>query len=133
MDWSHHYNAIAQEQQRGTSNIPDRMPTFDNCKEMIDHGDAIVSSLQRMREMIQQQELHVLDQRMREQGGKGGDYEDEMAMYADDMSKHGFAEGKKQRRGVRPQHSPNNNRVSDIFIESRTTGTMSQLQQSRDT
>jgi hypothetical protein len=108
MDWSHHYNAIAQEQQRGLNVIPDRMPTLDNCKEMIEHGDAIMVSLTRMKEMIQQQELQMLDQRMREQGGKGGEYDDEMAMYGDDMNKHGFgsAEGKKQRRGVRPHHFP---------------------------
>lgn len=87
--------------------IPDRMPTLENCKEMIEHGDAIMVSLTRMKEMIQQQELHMIDQRMREQGGKGGEYDEDMAMYGDDLSKHGFGlEGKKQRRGVRPHHLP---------------------------
>lgn len=105
MDWSHHYNAIAQEQQRGLNMIPDRMPTLENCKEMIDHGEAIMVSLARMKEMIQQQELHMMDQRMRDQGGKGGEYDEEMNVYGDDMNKHGFsAESKKQRRGVRLQH-----------------------------
>ena len=107
MDWSQHYNAIAQEQQRGLNMIPDRMPTLDNCKEMIEHGETIMVSLTRMKDMIQQQELHIMDQRMREQGGKGGEYDEEMAIYGDDMNKHGFgSEGKKQRRGVRQHFHP---------------------------
>jgi hypothetical protein len=101
MEWSHHYNAIAQEQQRGLNVIPDRMPTLDNCKEMIEYGEAMMQSLTRMKDMITQQEFHTMDQRMREQGGKG-DYEDDMTMYGEGMDKHAFAssEGKKQRRGV---------------------------------
>ena len=101
MDWSHHYNAIAQEQQRGLNTIPDRMPTLDNCKEMLQHGDMIMFSLAKMKEMITQQEIHIMDQRMREQGSKGGEYDEDMAMYGDNIDKHGFgSEGKKQRRGV---------------------------------
>lgn len=101
MDWSHHYNAIAQEQQRGLNVIPDRMPTLGNCKEMVEHGEMIMTSLARMKDMIAQQEIHMMDQRMREQGGKGGEYDDVMTMYGDNMDKHGFggSEGKKQRRG----------------------------------
>lgn len=111
MDWSHHYNAIAQEQQRGLNVIPDRMPTLDNCKEMIEHGEAIMVSLTRMKDMIMtQQEIHMMDQRMREQGGKGGEYDDDMTMYGDNMDKLGFgnSECKKQRRGVRSHQFPHN-------------------------
>jgi hypothetical protein len=113
MDWSHHYYAIAQEQQRGVNMIPDRMPTLNNCKEMIEHGEMIMLSLDRMKGMITQQEIQIMDQRMREQGGKGGDYDDDMTIYGDNMDKHGFgtSEGKKQRRGVRPYHFPYNAKI----------------------
>ena len=96
--------------------IPDRMPTLDNCKEMIEHGETIILSLTRMKEMIMQQEIHMIDQRIREQGGKGGDYDEDMTMYGDDMNKHGFgnSEGKKQRRGVRSHHFPHTTQVSDM-------------------
>ncbi|KAG0652699.1 Biofilm regulator 1 [Hyphodiscus hymeniophilus] len=116
MEWSHHYNAIAQEQQRGLNVIPDRMPTLDNCKEMVEHGDMIMFSIARMKEMIAQQEIHMMDQRMREQGGKGVEYDDDMTMYGDNMDKHGFggSEGKKQRRGVRMKHSLHGIQDSDI-------------------
>ena len=67
--------------------IPDRMPTLDNCKEMIEHGEAIMVSLTRMKDMITQQEIHMMDQRMREQGGKGGEYDEDMAMYGDDINR----------------------------------------------
>jgi len=105
MDWSQHYNAIAQEQQRGFNMIPDRMPSLDSCKEMMAHGEMLMNSLERLREMITQQEVHLRDQRIRDQGGKGGDYDEEMTMYGDGMDKHGFggSAGKKQRRGVRPK------------------------------
>lgn len=116
MEWSHHYNAIAQEQQRGHNMIPDRMPTLDNCKEMIEHGEMIMFSLTRMKDMINQQEIHMMDQRMREQGGKGGEYDDDMNMYGNDMDKHGFgnSEGKKQRRGVGPSHFHHNTQGSNM-------------------
>ena len=125
MDWSHHYNAIAQEQQRGLNMIPDRMPTWENCKEMIEHGDAIMVSLARMKDMINtQQEMHMMDQRMREQGGKGGgEYDDDMTMYGENMDKHGFgnSESKKQRRGVRPHQFPCNN-TSDMHQRAAPPG-----------
>jgi hypothetical protein len=116
MDWSHHYNAIAQEQQRGLNVIPDRMPTLESCKEMIEHGEMIMFSLTRMKDMIQQQEIHLMDQRMRDQGVKGGDYDDEMAPYGENLDKHGFgtSEGKKQRRGVCPDHFPSHSTRSDM-------------------
>ena len=108
MEWSHHYNAIAQEQQRGLNVIPDRMPTLDNCKEMIEYGEAIMVALARMKDMILQQEhAAMVDQRLREQGGKEGEYDEDMTMYGDDLNKQGFgtSDGKK-RRGVRATPFP---------------------------
>jgi hypothetical protein len=99
MEWSSHYYAIAQEQQRGLNMIPDRMPTLDNCKEMIEKGEMLMNSLRLLMETTSQQEMHMTDQRMREQEGKGGEYDDDMNGYGDDMDRH---ESKKQRRGVGP-------------------------------
>ncbi|RFU31322.1 hypothetical protein B7463_g5006, partial [Scytalidium lignicola] len=105
-EWSRHYNAIAQEQQRSHSTIPDRMPTLESCNEMLDLQEKIGQALERMRDMIYQQEhAAIADQRMREQGGKGpADYDPEMNVYGDDMKIHSFpgSDGKKRRGRAAP-------------------------------
>jgi hypothetical protein len=101
--WSAHYNAIAQEQQR-TASIPERMPTLDECNEMILQQEKIQEALHRMRETIYQQEHAMADQRMREQG-KGTDYDpDDLSIYGDDMKGQGFggSDGKKRRGRAAP-------------------------------
>lgn len=107
-EWSRHYNAIAQEQQRSHNVIPDRMPS-ESCNEMLELQDKIGLALERMREMIyQQQHAAITDQRMREQGGKGpSDYDAEMNVYPEDIKIHSFpgSDGKK-RRGVRLLNFP---------------------------
>jgi hypothetical protein len=134
-EWSRHYNAIAQEQQRSVNVIPDRMPTLDSCEDMMVHQGKILFALQRMKEIIQQQEHALMDQQMREQGGRGpGEYDDEMSIYGDEMKNQGFgATDGKKRRGVRSHPLDSKYRSSDANTESSAARSMSQLQQSRDT
>ena len=98
-EWSHHFTKIAQEQQR---QIPDRMPTKEQCDEMLVHQKKISDALLRMRETIEDQNKFAAEQRLREHGGKGSSsYDEEMSMYDDVREGQGFGslEGKK-RRGV---------------------------------
>lgn len=91
---------IAQEQQR-TVTYPERMPSLEECTEMLAHNQKIHTALQWMKDTIFQQEHAAMaDQRMREQGGK--DYDgDEMSMYGDELKTQGFSGSEsKKRRGV---------------------------------
>jgi hypothetical protein len=101
-DWSAHYNAIAQEQQRSANAIPDRMPTLDSLNEMITNQTRIGECLKRMQHMMLQQQKDIEEtQYMRDQGVRGpGSYDEEMSMYGDDMKNHGFGSEGKKRRGV---------------------------------
>jgi hypothetical protein len=80
------------------------MPTVESCNEMLQHQDKIRLYLEKLRDMISQQHEHVamMDQRMREHGGKGsGYYDDEMSMYGDDTKTQGYGGPEsKKRRGV---------------------------------
>jgi hypothetical protein len=77
------------------------MPNLQECTEMLHQAQVIVSTLLRMKEMVHEQEQTMMaDQRMREQGGRPGAYDDEMSMYGEDMKNQGYGESKK-RRGVR--------------------------------
>ena len=70
---------------------------------MIAHQDKIRMYLEKMRDMISQQHEHVamMDQHMREHGGKGSYYDDEMSMYGDDLKNQGYGGPEnKKRRGV---------------------------------
>jgi hypothetical protein len=104
-EWSSHYNAIAQEQQRSANAIPDRMPTLESLNEMITNQARIGECLKNMQHLMIQQRKDMEETQymrdMREQGSRGpGSYDEEMSMYGDDLKNHGFgAEGKK-RRGV---------------------------------
>lgn len=83
--------------------MPDRMPSLESCKEMLDHAEKMTSSIRRMQETILAQKHAADDQRMREQGSKAmGDYDNDVTMYSDDRQSQVFdpPEGKK-RRGVR--------------------------------
>jgi len=98
-EWSAHYNAIAQEQQRSQNTLPDRMPTMESVDDMMRHQLKICTALQRMQSIILEQAS--IDQRMREQGNRlAGEYEDEMSLYGDDMKNHGYTSEGKKRRGV---------------------------------
>ncbi|KAF4628237.1 hypothetical protein G7Y89_g9919 [Cudoniella acicularis] len=104
-NWSDHFHTITQEQQpRDPSGVPDRMPTLESCNEMLQHQDKIRLYLEKMRDMISQQHEHVamMDQHMREHGGKGpGFYDDEMSMYGEDLKNQGYGGPEsKKRRGV---------------------------------
>lgn len=101
-DWSAHYNAIAQEQQRSANAIPDRMPTLDSLNEMLANQTRIGECLKRMQHMMLQQQKDIEEtQYMRDQGARGpGSYDEEMSMYGDDMKNHGFGSEGKKRRGV---------------------------------
>lgn len=104
-DWSRHYNSIAQEQPRQVGVMPDRMPSLESCKEMLEHAEKMTISIRRMQETIVAQKHAAADQRMREHGAKAmGEYEDDVSMYGDDRQSQVFggAEGKK-RRGVRSE------------------------------
>jgi hypothetical protein len=105
--WSQRYHAISREQARLPNTVPDRMPTIKHCDEMLAHQEEIRKSVERMKEMlIQQENNHQMDQRMRDQGGKSSDYDEEMSMFGDDVkSSYSTSEGKK-RRGVRPKSYP---------------------------
>lgn len=81
------------------------MPTLENVNEMLQHQDKIRVYLEKMRDMISQQNEHaaMMDQHMREQGGKGpGYYDNEMSVYGDDLKSQGFGGPEsRKRRGVR--------------------------------
>lgn len=100
-EWSAHYNAIAQEQQRSVNAIPDRMPTLDSLNDMIVSQAKIGECLKRMQHMMLQQQKDLEEtQYMRDQGARGpGSYDEEMSMYGDDMKNHGFGSEGKKRRG----------------------------------
>lgn len=101
--WSAHYGSIAQEQQRTTS-IPERMPSLDDCNEMIAHTQKIAGALHWMKETIFQQEnAAIADQRMREQGGKEYD-PDESSLYGDDVKSQGFGTSESKKRRGRAAH-----------------------------
>jgi hypothetical protein len=101
-EWSAHYNAIAQEQQRSVNAIPDRMPTLDSLNDMIVSQAKIGECLKRMQHMMLQQQKDLEEtQYMRDQGARGpGSYDEEMSMYGDDIKNHGFGSEGKKRRGV---------------------------------
>ncbi|KAE9375196.1 hypothetical protein N431DRAFT_334431, partial [Stipitochalara longipes BDJ] len=100
-EWSQHYNAIAQEQQRSANAIPDRMPSLESLNEMISNQTRIGECLKNMQHMMIQQRKDMEEtQYMREQGVRGpGSYDEEMSMYGDDMKNHGFGPEGKKRRG----------------------------------
>lgn len=100
-EWSKHYNAIAQEQQRSVNALPDRMPTLEAVNDMIERQETIRGCLASMKKIIEdQQHAAAADRQNRERGIKGpGDYDDEMSMYGDDMKNHGFGSEGKKRRG----------------------------------
>jgi hypothetical protein len=100
-EWSKHYNAIAQEQQRSVNALPDRMPTLDAVNDMIERQETIRGCLASMKKIIEdQQHAAAADRQNRERGIKGpGDYDDDMSMYGDDMKNHGFSSEGKKRRG----------------------------------
>lgn len=104
-DWSRHYNSIAQEQPRQVGVMPDRMPSLESCKEMLEHAEKMTISIRRMQETIVAQKHAAADQRMREQGAKAmGEYEDDVSMYGDDRQSQVFggADGKKRRGRAAP-------------------------------
>jgi hypothetical protein len=69
---------------------------------MLHQANLIVQSISRINDMVQEQEQMVMaDQRMREQAGRPGPYDDEGSIYGDDMKTHGFES--KKRRGVRSE------------------------------
>jgi hypothetical protein len=83
--------------------MPDRMPSLESCKEMLEHSEKIALAVRRVQDTILEQEHVIADQRMRDQGVKvAGEYDDDMSMYSDERQSQSFAvsEGKK-RRGVR--------------------------------
>jgi hypothetical protein len=103
--WSQHFHTITQEQQpRDRTAVPDRMPTLESCNEMLQNQEQIRVCLEKMRDMISQQDEQaaVMDQQNREHGGKGsGYYDDDMSMYNDDLKNQGFGGPEnKKRRGV---------------------------------
>lgn len=71
---------------------------------MLQHQEKIRLYLEKMRDMISQQHEHVamMDQHMRDHGGKApGYYDEEMAMYGDDLKNQGYGGPEsKKRRGV---------------------------------
>ncbi|KAG9230967.1 hypothetical protein BJ875DRAFT_342507, partial [Amylocarpus encephaloides] len=103
LNWSSHYHSITQEQQpRDPSGVPDRMPSLGSCDEMIDHLDNIRKYLEKMKSMISQQHAHaaMVDQHMRENGGKRPYYDDEMSMYGEDLKSQGYGgPDNRKRRG----------------------------------
>ncbi|KUJ18008.1 uncharacterized protein LY89DRAFT_746068 [Mollisia scopiformis] len=99
-EWSAHYNAIAQEQQRPVSSLPERMPTLESVEDMLRHSLKISNALSNMQNIIRDQQDSLREQRMRDQGVRGpGEYEDEMSMYGDDMKNHGYGSEGRKRRG----------------------------------
>jgi hypothetical protein len=116
-EWSAHYNAIAQEQQRSTATLPARMPTMDSVEEMMKHQLRISTALSRMQSIIHEQA--TIDQRLREQGNRPGEYEDEISLYGDDMKNHGYTSEGKKRRGVRVLNSLNvsiPNKINSVLL-----------------
>lgn len=103
------------------------MPTLESCEDMMVHQGKIVFALQRMKDIIQQQEHALMDQRMREQGGRvTGEYDDDMSMYGDDMKSQGFgASDGKKRRGVRLHSLDFKYRNSNANTEGCPTRSMS--------
>jgi hypothetical protein len=105
--------------------MPDRMPSLESCKEMLEHAEKMTVSIRRMQETILAQKHAAADQRMREQGAKAvGEYEDDTSMYGDDRQSQGFggAEGKK-RRGV-CEDPPYAKWLSNLWTESSASRSM---------
>jgi hypothetical protein len=85
--------------------MPDRMPSLESCKEMLEHSEKIALSVRRMQDTILEQKHAMADQRLRDQGVKTiGEYDDDVSIYGDERQSQGFggSEGKK-RRGVRAE------------------------------
>jgi hypothetical protein len=80
------------------------MPSLDSCNEMLQNQDQIRIFLEKMRDMISQQneQAAMLDQQSREHPGKGPAYYDhEATMYSGDVKEQGFGGPEnKKRRGV---------------------------------
>lgn len=80
------------------------MPDLETINEMLHNQEKIRHDLERLRDLVSQQQEHsaMRDQRMREHGGKGpGYFDDGMSMYDDDMKSQGYGGPEsKKRRGV---------------------------------
>lgn len=104
-DWSRLYHTIAQEQPRQVGVMPDRMPSLESCKEMLEHSEKIALAVRRVQDTILEQEHVIADQRMRDQGVKvAGEYDDDMSMYSEERQSQSFtvSEGKKRRGRAAP-------------------------------
>lgn len=104
MDFSSYYHRMAQESQRAAPG-PDRMPTMQECENMLAHQSKIAFALQRIRDTVYEQEHVLADQQAREHGAKNmSDYDmDDGGMYGDDLKNQGYggSDAKKRSRGVR--------------------------------
>lgn len=103
--WSLNFHKIAQE-TTPIANL-ERMPSVEDCTVMLQTQDRIHVHLERLRDLIaQQNEYANMDHhRMREAAGKGsGFFDDEMSMYGDDMKNqaYGGPESKKRRGRAAP-------------------------------
>ena len=104
IDFSSYYHRIAQESQRSAPG-PERMPSMEECDNMLAHHNKIAYALQRIRDTVYEQQHVLADQQAREHGGKNpGDYDmDDASMYGDDLKNQGYggSDAKKRSRGVR--------------------------------
>ncbi|EPE29348.1 Glucocorticoid receptor-like (DNA-binding) [Glarea lozoyensis ATCC 20868] len=108
--WSHHFHTITQEQQpRDHPAVPDRMPSLDSCNEMLENQETIRIFLEKMRDMISQQneQTAMLEVQHRENTGKSAAYYDHEAqnnVYMHDPKGEVFGgpESKKRRGRAAP-------------------------------
>lgn len=101
-EWSRHYSNIAKEQLREQRQVPDRMPTIEECDDILSKQKKISESLLWIKRAIKEQNDFVEEQRLREHNGKrAANYDEEMNMYDEGRETQGFGglESKK-RRGV---------------------------------
>jgi len=76
------------------------MPSLDSLNDMLMQNERIRAALERMKEIIPNQQRSMMEQRAREIGGRSAEYDEEMSMFGDDMKSHGFGSEGKKRRGV---------------------------------
>ncbi|SZF02623.1 unnamed protein product [Blumeria hordei] len=103
-EWSAHYNALAQDQQRSVSVLSDRMPTMDSIKDIRRHQEKIFNCLEHMTRIIndanQQNERATVEQRAPDIATRTLDYDDDLSSaHADEAKTHSYCSDAKKRRG----------------------------------
>jgi hypothetical protein len=90
--------SIAAREQHGPQPIPSRLPTENEVGALIDNMVMVKKKLEEVRDMVQQNRINT--ERARENIGRKGFEDEDIAMYGDGMKQPYSMNEVKKRRGV---------------------------------